>query len=87
MIGDPHISTLDGAQYTFNGLGEYTLISIVTAQLNFTLQGRTDLAETDNGTLVNATVFTAFGMEKNGVRVFVQLEPNMKDCEYVQIPV
>ena len=24
--GDPHITTLDGLKYTFNGLGEYTMI-------------------------------------------------------------
>jgi hypothetical protein len=25
-FGDPHIDTLDGLQYTFNGWGEYTMI-------------------------------------------------------------
>ena len=25
--GDPHITTLDGLKYTFNGLGEYTMIN------------------------------------------------------------
>ena len=27
MRGDPHITTIDGKSYTFNGLGEYWLIS------------------------------------------------------------
>ena len=26
MRGDPHITTIDGKSYTFNGLGEYWLI-------------------------------------------------------------
>lgn len=43
-MGDPHINTLDGADYTFNGWGEYTLSRIGS----FVFQGRT--------TPVNATV-------------------------------
>ena len=48
FYGDPHIRTLDGFQYTFNGLGEYILIE--TTHGNFTLQGRTAKARDDNGT-------------------------------------
>ncbi|XP_072266269.1 mucin-4-like [Pyxicephalus adspersus] len=50
MIGDPHISTLDDVQYTFNGLGEFTLDNVRDENntLIFTLQGRTDRA--GNGT-------------------------------------
>ena len=38
IYGDPHIITLDGLKYTFNGKGEYTLIETVDDL--FTLQGR-----------------------------------------------
>ena len=82
MFGDPHITTLDGARYTFNGWGEYTMVSIATEDVTFVLQSRTSLAETENGTLTNATIFTAFGAEHNETRVFVQLEPNSKDSEW-----
>ena len=58
MYGDPHIRTLDGFGYTFNGLGEYTLIE--TTHDNFTLQGRTAKARDVNGTETDATVFSAF---------------------------
>ncbi|KAK2158335.1 hypothetical protein NP493_1807g00024 [Ridgeia piscesae] len=58
FYGDPHIRTLDGFQYTFNGLGEYTLVE--TTHGNFTLQGRTAKARDANGTETDATVFSAF---------------------------
>ena len=58
LYGDPHIRTLDGLQYTFNGLGEYTLLQ--TTDGNFTLQGRTVRALDANGTQTMATVYGAF---------------------------
>ena len=58
FFGDPHIRTLDGFQYTFNGLGEYTLIE--TTHGNFTLQGRTAKAVDKNGAERDATIFSAF---------------------------
>ncbi|XP_019858254.1 PREDICTED: mucin-like protein [Amphimedon queenslandica] len=36
--GDPHINTLDGATYTFNGLGEYVLLRTINA--DFEIQAR-----------------------------------------------
>nr|KAG5696574.1 hypothetical protein BaRGS_030442 [Batillaria attramentaria] len=78
LFGDPHIVTLDEKDYVFNGWGEYTMVTLNTTDVNFVLQGRTDLAETENGTLTNATVFTAFGAEENGVGVFVGLDAGNK---------
>ena len=52
-FGDPHFQTLDGKQYTFNGLGEYIVVK--TGGYKFVLQGRTALV--DDST---ATVFSAF---------------------------
>ncbi|KAI0233186.1 Mucin-like protein [Lamellibrachia satsuma] len=56
--GDPHFHTLDAFQYTFNGLGEYTLVE--TTHGNFTLQGRTAKARDANGTEKDATIFSTF---------------------------
>ena len=54
--GDPHFTTLDDRGYTFNGLGEYTLIRIGNeSSREFELQGRTALV---NGSI--ATQFSAF---------------------------
>ena len=40
--GDPHITTLDGGAYTFNGWGEYVLLQFSPPNNgnNFTIQGR-----------------------------------------------
>ena len=53
--GDPHITTIDGRRYTFNGLGEYVLLR--TTSSNFELQGRTELAPNSD-----ATLFSAFAL-------------------------
>ena len=52
-IGDPHIVTLDGLNYTFNGLGEYTFIDVASGF--FKVQSRTCRAKGDG----TATVFCA----------------------------
>ena len=54
MFGDPHFKTLDGANYTFNGIGEYVMVDAQNG--NFQLQARTSLAQ-GNSTI--ATIFTA----------------------------
>ncbi len=38
-FGDPHIISLDNYAYTFNGLGEYTVINVRNGL--FIMQGRT----------------------------------------------
>ena len=52
VFGDPHVITLDGRNYTFNGLGEYTMINV--KDNFFQLQARTKIAK-GGGT---ATVFS-----------------------------
>ena len=37
-FGDPHLVTLDGFSYTFNGHGEYTMLNI--AEIGFEFQAR-----------------------------------------------
>ena len=55
--GDPHITTIDGRRYTFNGLGEYVLMR--TNSSSFEFQGRTTLANNSN-----ATIFSAFTLRE-----------------------
>ena len=55
-LGDPHITTLDGKTYTFNGRGEYVLVKAL--ETDFMFQGRTEpVSDTSN-----ATQFSAFAM-------------------------
>ena len=59
MIGDPHIVTLDGLKYTFNGHGEFTLIETTNAITNFILQGRMVPIVKSSGEFADATIFSA----------------------------
>ena len=75
MFGDPHIVTLDGHKYTFNGKGEFTLIE--TADDSFTLQARMVEAAGVNETSVSATVFSAIvGKEMNSDTVQFEINSN-----------
>ncbi|KAI0221528.1 Mucin-like protein [Lamellibrachia satsuma] len=75
LFGDPHIRTLDGLEYTFNGLGEYTLIA--TTDKNFTLQGRTSQALGSKKKPMQATVFSAFAaQDSDSDRFHVQMNTN-----------
>ena len=57
VYGDPHVVTLDGHKYTFNGKGEYTMIA--TDDNSFTLQGRMVEAINRQGEKSAATVYSA----------------------------
>ncbi|XP_033100073.1 sushi domain-containing protein 2-like [Anneissia japonica] len=57
--GDPHIRTLDGTSYTFNGHGEYTFVEALNGQ--FVMQCRTEPI-----TGRNATRFTAMAAAFDG---------------------
>ena len=57
VFGDPHLVTLDGFKYTFNGKGEFTFIQ--TQNNLFTMQGR--MQQFNN---MPATVITAIAAEE-----------------------
>ena len=68
--GDPHIKTLDGGNYTFNGLGEYVMIDAQNG--TFQLQARTGHAQ---GNSTNATIFTAgAAKEENSSTVEIRVK-------------
>ena len=79
MFGDPHIVTLDGHQYTFNGKGEFVLAE--TLDGSFLLQGRmteprlsTDSEMMNNiSEPIRGTTFESLAI-KEGDNPIVQLE-------------
>ncbi|XP_009321873.1 PREDICTED: mucin-4 [Pygoscelis adeliae] len=56
-FGDPHIDTLDGLTYTFNGLGDFVLLLASDARTSFVLHGRT--ARTGTAQATNFVAFAA----------------------------
>ena len=75
MFGDPHIRTLDGYVYTFNGIGEYTMVTMFDG--SFTLQARTSQITDVTGTPVLASKWSAFSARvREGVTSQVQIEMN-----------
>nr|XP_033811207.1 sushi domain-containing protein 2 isoform X2 [Geotrypetes seraphini] len=66
-FGDPHFLTIDGANYTFKGKGEYTLMRSDFHSL--TIQGRAQPHTFENGTVAPVTGFSAVAMCENGSAV------------------
>ena len=76
VIGDPHIISLDGFKYTFNGKGEFLLIDHVHER--FTLQGRmVDIRNILEFSFNPATVFSAVVGKQNDSDA-VQFEINQQ---------
>lgn len=63
-FGDPHIVTLDGHKYTFNGKGDYIVLD--TSDNSFTLHGRMEEAiNVDGNPASGGTVFTALAAQQS----------------------
>ncbi|KAK9522174.1 hypothetical protein VZT92_018657 [Zoarces viviparus] len=60
VLGDPHVITFDGLGYTFNGKGEFCLVSSADRELS--VQARTEEVKLKNGTL--ATRLSSVAMEE-----------------------
>ncbi|XP_041471621.1 mucin-4-like [Lytechinus variegatus] len=73
--GDPHINTIDGKKYTFNGLGEYRLMSYNHGD-PFVLQSRTGKAFNGTEPVEHGTVFTGFAATQGITTVEFQLNDN-----------
>ena len=77
--GDPHFKTLDGGNYTFNGLGEYVMIDAQNGA--FQLQARTKAAQ---GNLTTATIFSAgAAKEENTSTIEVRVKEGGEGYIYI----
>ena len=77
-FGDPHLVTLDGYKYTFNGKGEFILVETIGEE--FILQGRMveqPRSNDSNQTISGGTVFGAFVAKENNSDT-VQFELNQQ---------
>lgn len=71
FFGDPHISTLDGLTYTFNGLGEFVMFQSEEAEL----QARTyRVIDTKTNQPSFATSFSAFVLREIGTITGFQIQ-------------
>ncbi|CAD5126546.1 unnamed protein product [Dimorphilus gyrociliatus] len=59
-FGDPHFITIDGFKYTFNGLGEFYLITYEESNNLLMVQGRTKVFNSPNNITLTATSWEAF---------------------------
>ena len=81
LWGDPHIVTLDGLSYTYNGIGEYWLIN----GTDFSLQGRTVRAWNRQQQPADASVFGAFAMkDRKSPQVHVEMNDD-RTREYIPL--
>ena len=63
LYGDPHVITLDGLPYTFNGAGEYLIMDALNK--SFLIQARAEPVERSDGGPPVGTVFTAIAIRTN----------------------
>ena len=64
-FGDPHIRTLDGHTYTFNGVGDYILFTVKNST-EFIIHSRMSKARISQNSSISeskATVFSGFAMK------------------------
>nr|XP_022317554.1 sushi domain-containing protein 2-like [Crassostrea virginica] len=59
--GDPHLTTLDRKDYTFNGIGDFVLLQDVNSSM--IVQVRAIQTKDTNGILQNASVFSALALK------------------------
>ncbi|XP_041644119.1 sushi domain-containing protein 2 [Cheilinus undulatus] len=67
VLGDPHFITFDGLRYTFNGKGEYYLMSSPNRELS--VQARTEQVKLKNGTFAEATRLSSVAMKENASNI------------------
>ena len=81
--GDPHFTTFDGVEYTFNGLGEYTLFEI--NEINFICQIRSSTLKVNRATISDGTVFRAIAIKGDSSTDSIQIELDLANNVLIYI--
>ncbi|XP_033733052.1 sushi domain-containing protein 2-like [Pecten maximus] len=69
--GDPHLTTLDGKSYTFNGLGDFILVEDEASGV--VVEVRAAQAQDTEGNYQNASIFSAVAMTTRGVSDVIEV--------------
>lgn len=64
LWGDPHFSSMDRFNYTFNAVGEFTLVKTVDG--SFVFQARTSIYTDASGKAYQAAVFSSLAVQEAG---------------------
>ena len=82
MWGDPHMKSMDGHTFTFNGLGDYTMVQLQNNPSGFNLQARLSKAVVNGtGEAPKATVFSGFCVKDGeGAQVEIYMNVTSKLC-------
>ncbi|CAH1258735.1 SUSD2 [Branchiostoma lanceolatum] len=83
VFGDPHVITLDGKSYTFNGKGEYTLLQADDVSLR--IQVRTAQVSNAQGDLVQTTACTSVAMREGASDTVEVRLPRARESEVPQV--
>ncbi|XP_060077303.1 sushi domain-containing protein 2-like [Ylistrum balloti] len=69
--GDPHLTTLDGKNYTFNGLGDFILVEDISNGV--VVEVRSVQAQDMKGNYQNASIFSGVAMTTRGVSDVIEV--------------
>lgn len=64
LWGDPHFSSMDRFNYTFNAIGEFSLVKTVDG--SFAFQARTSVYTDASGKAYQAAVFSSLAVKEVG---------------------
>ncbi len=83
MFGDPHVYTFDGLPYTFNGKGEFVLVTADSPKVKLDVQGRFEQVWDSPYGEVKASHLTAVAARDNvSATVEVRIRPYWSQWRY-----
>ncbi|XP_033217639.1 protein mesh isoform X2 [Belonocnema kinseyi] len=83
VFGDPHVTTFDGLEYTFNGKGEFVLVRVNHQKDKLDIQGRFEQLPNNFYGEVRATQLTSVvARGNNSVTIEVRLRPTHAQWRY-----